>query len=120
MRKSRGGGFSQPIDRRDASNLHHLYHHRAQSPTFCGDAGHWRFAHRARERSIAQMGRRLRPADARPRMVASVVINLRAHWAIAFVVEYVVFVESGKAGRADVRELDFPLDLPAERSWRQP
>src|SRR5215510_10016661 len=53
-------------------------------------------------------------------MVAYVVFGLRAHWGAAFVPEYVVLVEPGAAGRADVRELDFPRALPAERSWRQP
>src|SRR5262245_1991863 len=53
-------------------------------------------------------------------MAPSVVFGLRAHWGAAFVFEYVVFVEAGASGRADVRELDFPRDLLAERSWRQP
>src|SRR5215475_6717828 len=53
-------------------------------------------------------------------MVAPAVFGLRAHRGAAFVVEYVVFVESGAAGRADVRELDFPRALPAVRPWRQP
>src|SRR5215468_11437842 len=66
------------------------------------------------------MGRRLRTADAQRRMVASVVFGLRAHWGSASVAEYVVFVESGAAGREDVRELDFPRALSAERSRRQP
>src|SRR5215475_976061 len=66
------------------------------------------------------MGRRLRPAYAQRGMVASVIFSLRAHWGAAFVSEYVVFVESGAAGRADVRELGFPGALSTERSWRQP
>src|SRR5215475_8714148 len=120
MRESYRGGVSPSIDRGDASSLHHPNHYRAQSRGLRGDAGHGRFVLRAPERAIAQMGRRLRLADSQWRMVAPVVFSLCAHWGSAFVVEYVVFVESGAAGRADVRELDFPRALPAERSGRRP
>src|SRR5262245_28148195 len=120
MRNSCGDGVSASIDRGDAPSLHHPNNRRAESRGLCGDAGQWRFDFLASERSIAPMGRRLRLTDAQWSMVASVIFGLRAHWGAASVSEYVVFVESGAAGRADVRKLDFPRALSAERSGRQP
>src|SRR5262245_24755805 len=102
MRQSCGGGVSPTVDRGYASILHHPNNHRGQSRSLCGYAGHWRFDFISSERSIAPMGRRLRLADARWSMVASVIFGLRAHRGAASGAEYVVFMESGAAGRADV------------------
>src|SRR5215813_12759317 len=103
-----GGRVSPNIDRGDAASLHNPHNHRAQSRGLYGDGRLRRLDFRAAERSIDQMGRRLWPADARRRLVAPVVFGLRSHWGAASVAEYVVFVESGASGGADVRELDFP------------
>src|SRR4029077_7227984 len=66
------------------------------------------------------VGRKLGSAIARDAALAHVDVELPAHWNHSLVLQCVVPVEPGGAGRTRIRWLDLFSGVHVERFWRQP